>query len=276
VASILNQLYLKKMTQYMSHFRNVTLREKDQLNVKLALFKHANTMNMRTAFMKWKAQSEKLRTVQEVNEQGPVVEQVLDHTLDFKNCQKFMEDQGYTKPEIEQVVEQAKGRVRELLARAVARMKHYTTDDDLYLKPKMFDRWRMYVKMRKLVRHWMNYISNRQSHHRADLAVAFDRWKYYYPGVHAKYQRHTRDQLLKRAVAAGQKLYALADSTGENEDLLNHLGLQRDDLQEHYIKSQKLAIALGRDNINKSARKAFSRLNDGAHARKKAEYEKVL
>ena len=116
------------------------------------------------------------------------------------------------------------------MAKTVARMKHYTEENDAYLLPKMFDRWRMFVKIRKLVRHWMNYINNRQSHHKADLAVAFDRWKYYYPGVHAKYQRNTRDELLRRAVAAEQKLFKLADSTGQNEDLLNHLGLQRDDL----------------------------------------------
>ena len=48
-----------------------------------------------------------------------------------------------------------------MLARSVARMKHYTEDNDLYLKPKMFDRWKMFVKMRKLVRHWLQYIENR-------------------------------------------------------------------------------------------------------------------
>ena len=62
-ASILNQLYKKKMTQYLSHLRNVSLREKNQEGIKYGLFKHVNTASLRDAFMKWKKQSESLRTV---------------------------------------------------------------------------------------------------------------------------------------------------------------------------------------------------------------------
>jgi len=53
------------------------------------------------------------------------------------------------------VTEMAQGRVKELMAKTIARIKHYTMEDDKYLIPKMFDRWRMYIKVRKLVKHWM-------------------------------------------------------------------------------------------------------------------------
>lgn len=41
------------------------------------------------------------------------------------------------------------------MMRVIARLKHYKQGDDLYLKPKMFDRWKMLVKLRKLLRHWL-------------------------------------------------------------------------------------------------------------------------
>jgi len=46
------------------------------------------------------------------------------------------------------------------LSRAVARMRHYTKDEDKYLKPKMFDRWREFVRIRKLVRYLLNKMEN--------------------------------------------------------------------------------------------------------------------
>ena len=65
-----------------------------------------------------------------------------------------------------------------MLARSIARMRHYTKQGDLYLKPKMFDRWRMYVKIRKLVRHVLANMEAKLHPTKADLSIAFNRWKY--------------------------------------------------------------------------------------------------
>lgn len=42
----------------------------------------------------------------------------------------------------------------------------------------MFDRWRFYVKMRKLVRYLLRNIENKLKPIKADLSIAFNRWKY--------------------------------------------------------------------------------------------------
>jgi hypothetical protein len=47
------------------------------------------------------------------------------------------------------------------MLRAVARIKHNTLKDDKYLKPKMFDRWKMWVKIRKLVRYILQNTENK-------------------------------------------------------------------------------------------------------------------
>ena len=63
-----------------------------------------------------------------------------------------MKDQSYTQNEIDRAVQKADDRSKELMSRAIARIKHNSVKDDKYLKPKMFDRWKMWVKIRKLVR----------------------------------------------------------------------------------------------------------------------------
>jgi hypothetical protein len=63
------------------------------------------------------------------------------------------------------------------MLKAICRLKH--NNPDLYTKPKMFDRWRMYVHMRKLYRYWLSYAAKRRQHITSDLAKYFDRWKNY-------------------------------------------------------------------------------------------------
>ena len=67
------------------------------------------------------------------------------------NLKNFLIEQGYTPLEILKISTWAKDRSKEHLARGLARIKHATRKDDAYLKPKMFDRWRQYVKQRKLI-----------------------------------------------------------------------------------------------------------------------------
>lgn len=57
-------------------------------------------------------------------------------------------------------------------------MKHYTEENDAYLIPKMFDRWRYFIKMRKLVGFILNNMQNRLHAGKADMSYAFNRWKY--------------------------------------------------------------------------------------------------
>ncbi len=42
----------------------------------------------------------------------------------------------------------------------------------------MFDRWRMFVKIRKLVRYIITNMENKLQPRKADLCYAFNRWKH--------------------------------------------------------------------------------------------------
>ena len=52
---------------------------------------------MRDAFNKWKKQAVYAQTVIDVNEIGPIAEQVLDKQLQVHNLRKLMAEEGFTK-----------------------------------------------------------------------------------------------------------------------------------------------------------------------------------
>ena len=72
-----------------------------------------------------------------------------------------------------------KDRADEQLMRSVRRMQHHADDDkDRSLLPKVFDRWVMFVKVRRAVNRIQNFIMYRLQPVKADVGSAFRRWKY--------------------------------------------------------------------------------------------------
>ena len=87
-----------------------------------------------------------------------------------------MISEAYTLNEVNWATEWAKSRAKEHLNKSICRMHHYTSAK--YLKPKVFDRWRLFVKMRKLLRYLLLNLENKLKPGYADLSIAFNRWKY--------------------------------------------------------------------------------------------------
>ena len=118
--------------------------KKDEFK-KLTMVKHCLTRGLRHAFDRWKRQANIAQTVINVNETGPVVEEVLDHQLDVHNLKNMMTEEGFTKHEIGDIENEAQKKSLAKIAKAVGRWKHYTIEGDKYLVPKMFDRWRQWI-----------------------------------------------------------------------------------------------------------------------------------
>ena len=90
-----------------------------------------------------------------------------------------MASEGFTEHQIEDVTHNASEKARELLAKTIGRWKCWNGTDD-YLKPKCFDRWRRFVAMRRIIRHWLDFMANRQQHQKADLSYCFNKWKFFF------------------------------------------------------------------------------------------------
>ena len=89
------------------------------------------------------------------------MEQVLDERLRVTNLRNLLASEGFKDYEVEEVAHKANVKSQELLAKSIGRWKCWNGTDD-YLKPKMFDRWRRWLQMRKIVKHWLDFMTNRQ------------------------------------------------------------------------------------------------------------------
>ena len=110
------------MTNYLSKLRNGAYQEcKEHRNLR-QMCKHLNNRSMRDAFQRWKCRSTYANTVIEVNEMGPVVEEVLEHRLDVTNLKNFMREEGFDPDQVCQVSDLTHKRVKGLMAGVIARL----------------------------------------------------------------------------------------------------------------------------------------------------------
>lgn len=132
------------MALYLSDLRSKKLEESITIKRIVGCIKYWNSRRTRAMFMKWKQSAGKETTVNDVNDDGPLVEEVLMHKLRLKNMADFMRDQKYTKSQVDEAVNFSSTRVKDLMGKALARLRHASKDksDDKYLKPICFDRWR--------------------------------------------------------------------------------------------------------------------------------------
>jgi hypothetical protein len=120
-------------------------------------------------------------------------------------------------------------------------MQHY--NEEKYVMPKMFDKWRQYVHMRKLFHYWLGFVEKRAQLVKSDLHYAFDRWKRSHSVKHKKLTVNNKSDLNKRAIKNSKVLDKLSEDINDKEIMLDHLNAQRETLLDNYIKAQKLALA---------------------------------
>lgn len=148
-----------------------------------------------------------------------------------------MSHQGYRKFEIDDVVAITKDKAKEGLARSIARWKAYKGANSAYLKPKMFDRWVAFVKFRKLMRYILNNLQNKLQPVKADLSISFNRWKYMTGKSHAALNGLDKSALVSKCADNYRKVNQLEERTNDTEEYLGHMGMQRNELVENYMKS---------------------------------------
>lgn len=57
---------------------------------------------------------------------------------------------------------------------------------------------------------------------------------------------------------------------------MNQMEIQRDELVDNYIKSQRLAVAVGRDTKERAQHRVLKNLTDNSHNKKKTNLELIL
>lgn len=194
------------MTEYLSHLRTRCYNVKSVDMRKVTVFRHLMSRQLRRAFNIWRKKTECVVTVDEVNECGPVVEEVLEARLMIKNCLDFLKKEGYTEKQIGQFDELADQRNFDKLRKAVGHWQAHVNrePDDTQLLPICINRWKQYTQMRKIINHWLNFITERREPLKVSLKQFFNRWKYHFNAKDAFLNKQNRDYLVDRAIQSQQ------------------------------------------------------------------------
>jgi hypothetical protein len=98
----------------------------------------------------------------------------------------------------------------------VARVSLIKTDG--YLKPIVFDRWRQFVKLRKLIKYLLKNMENQLSPIKVDLQVAFNRWRTRHSDRLAQLSGTHRIALVLKATRTETKLQQLDEEGAYKND----------------------------------------------------------
>ena len=129
--------------------------------------------NLRHAFMLWRAKNSCDSLEIELNETGPQTEQVFEANRMSTNLGHFMRSQNFSEEE----VRMAKQRVSEQTTHQMQWLYKRLKLGDKRLFQRMFDHWKMWIKVRRLFKWLLQRVSSRSEFAKADLQSAFDKWR---------------------------------------------------------------------------------------------------
>jgi hypothetical protein len=98
----------------------------------------------------------------------------------------------------------------------------------------MFDRWRFFVKQRKLLKYLLRNLENRLQSTKCDLSIAFNRWKFNKKHLLNGIDVKQLTTMCANNEAKKNKLNRLED---EADYYINLMGIQRGELVDNYMKS---------------------------------------
>jgi len=111
---------------------------------------------------------------------------------------------------------------------------------DFNIIPKALNQWKEWVRSRKRVKENARYILNCLNH---PLAIYFKKWKYEKADSEKVLNRLSKKQLVDKIVADENLIGSSKSRIQRMDQAIDHLNIQRDNLLEHFIKGQRLAIA---------------------------------
>lgn len=83
---------------------------------------------------------------------------------------------------------------------------------DIKVMPHCFDRWKQWIKMRKLFAYWLTYTSNFANPRRHALSQAFNKWRGKAPTLKSDLTRIKREDLEYISIKNDEKMNYLAQS----------------------------------------------------------------
>jgi len=203
---------------------------------------------------------------EEQNTVGPITEEVFEANRTIKNLKDFMRKEHYTEEEIlawtTSAFDGATGQMHWLC-------KRLQQPKENKVMQRCFDHWRFWLKVKRVMKYHLRFCNNQVQPVKCDIRWAFDKWKNGDLNNVSHLNRMDYNRLQLKNVDQSNGLDKLAEREAGNSAIINNLNTQRDELLTHYVRAQKLALGLLKDNLRRERGLAFDIWKQHAkHSRK--------
>lgn len=176
LVNMVKQSYLKRLSAEFQKYKNKTHTDAKKVAKLKAAYGHAATIRLRDAFDWWKRRHDLAEEKVELNESGPVRAQHWLAMREIDNLRELMLQEHYTPKEIDDICKKVSTKNDHLMEKYIKRIR-LTQDKDKKLLPAVWNRWRGFVGIRKLIRYQFKFMENNTNNVKADLQRAFKKWK---------------------------------------------------------------------------------------------------
>lgn len=253
--SILTQKHIIWLRKYFCRYKAIIKVKHNNGIHTLRILKKIDNANLRCAFEIWRKQNVKILLAEDLNQTGPVTEQVFEANRTIRNLKSFMAKENYTPEEIAKKVKEVEETNRRQMEMVVKRLKIPKGDRVMC---RAFGHWVFWIKIKRLMKYHLRFANHSVQPVLCDLRWAFEKWKRSDKDKAAYLDTFDFEELADMNVKQAKGIDLLADREAENSTMINHLNIQRDELLEHFIRAQKLAMSALRDNQRKSMRQSIS------------------
>lgn len=161
---------------------------------------------------------------------------------------------GYTPEFIDEYLEKKAAKQRSDMEKGIKSL--FFRHSDFSIVPKAFNQLKAFVQGRKAAKaramqalNWMNH----------PLSVYFRKWKYDQADAENKLRGLSKQELIDKIVADENLIGSTESRLDRMGNSIDTLAFQRENLFGHFIRGQKLAVALCKNNYLKTVWRAFMR-----------------
>jgi bacterioferritin (cytochrome b1) len=100
IESILTQTHIRRLRSYFGGYRKICKDKKHKGQRAKKIMLNIDNQNLRWAFEHWRKQNVREMLAEDLNQTGPITEEVFEANRTIKNLKDFMREQHYTEEEI--------------------------------------------------------------------------------------------------------------------------------------------------------------------------------
>lgn len=148
---MVRQAYFKKLSMAFQRYKSNVSGDTQNYGRLKVIWGKFGAFRLRDAFNWWKKKDQKQDLLDDMYYSGPVRAEYWEATREIENLKEFMRKERYGENEIEAMFNKVTWKTDGLLRKYIIRWRIRQTRKRLV--PVVWDRWRQYVGMRKLVRY---------------------------------------------------------------------------------------------------------------------------